>query len=137
MKKELPKAGDVFTVEFPFLRDEYDDGETCSQTWKPGGNVVENYIGRLYAQCHGKGHQELTVVSVHQPPGFPTRVFYTRKWIDPDGKKWGKNALRIKTADAFRRTATRYAYEMVIVTPEAEPAPPPLINANEVADYLL
>lgn len=119
MKTGLPNAGDVFTVVYPFSRDLYDDGDPDSGgpslTWKPGGDVLEDYRGRMFTRCHGEGNQEITVVSVHQPPGFPTRVFYTRKWIDPDGQRFGKNKLLIATADKFRRTVRGYAYGISVV----------------------
>lgn len=123
MKGELLKAGDVFTVAYPFRRILYDIGDDEGGirqvlSWKPGAEFAgENMFGRSVCDAHGEGQQVVTVVSVHQPGSFPTRVFFTRKWVDPDGATFGKNALKIKTADAFRRMVRSYAFQYRIVDP--------------------
>ena len=50
------------------------------------------------------------MVSTHKPGAFPTRVFYTRKWIDPQGKTFGKDALRVTTLGYFRTLTKGYRY---------------------------
>lgn len=50
----------------------------------------------------------LTVVSVHRPGRFPTRVFFTRQFVTPDGKAFGKSKLHIVTVEKFRRLSSRY-----------------------------
>jgi hypothetical protein len=50
----------------------------------------------------------LTVVETFKPGRFPTRVFYTRQFIDPDGKTFGKSRLHIVTLEKFRRISAKY-----------------------------
>lgn len=38
-------------------------------------------------------------------------MFYTRKWVDPDGVEFGKNKLHITTLATFRRRAAGYYHE--------------------------
>ncbi len=54
------------------------------------------------------GKQRLTVVGTYKPGTFPTRVFYVRKWVDPDGREFGKKACQTTTVNAF--TALRRGY---------------------------
>ena len=48
------------------------------------------------------------VVAAFKPGRFPTRIFFTRSFTDPDGKTFGKGALRISTLDKFRRLTRGY-----------------------------
>jgi len=110
------QPGEVIQVTYPFTRYVFkgydqEDGEFERPSWKPGAEYQgEDYRGRRVFVANGDGKQIITVVSVHQPGPFPTRVFFTRKWVDPDGTTFGKNALKIKTADAFRRMVRGYAF---------------------------
>jgi hypothetical protein len=52
------------------------------------------------------GRQILTVVDIYKPGRFPTRVFYTMKWVTPDGK----GGLKMTTVDAFRRRALGFMH---------------------------
>lgn len=116
MAKTEYEAGAVFEVRYPFLRTVFkgydeENGEFEQPSWKPGAEFTgEDYRGRSVYVANGEGKQIVTVVSVHQPGRFPTRVFFTRKWVTPDGVTFGKNALKIKTADAFRRMVRGYAF---------------------------
>lgn len=101
-------AGQEFKNAYPFVRDNYiafdEEGGNSTRTWNPGVSVelVSDY-GDTDILAHGEGLQILTVVDVHKPGRYPTRVFYTRTWVDPDGRKFGKNKLHIATVDKFRR----------------------------------
>ena len=121
MKTTPIKAGQVHEVRpFPFVRhvasvlnpenDEYEDVD-C---WKPGtkAEMVPPDSSQLIAE--GQGAMRLTVVGVYTPPGFPTRVFYLRQWIDPAGKEFGRRALKVCVASAFRRRANGYAHDYVL-----------------------
>lgn len=115
------KPGDVFRVKYPFLRCEVDvadsdpegQGYATIQSWKPGVEFVPSgpYGEDSEAICHAEGEMVLTVVDVHKPGKFPARVFFTRRWVRPDGKEFGKGGLHINTVPAFKRRAAGYMHE--------------------------
>lgn len=116
--------GQVFTVRYPFTRavyqepqfDEEGSSHTDVPTWKPGGYDwrEHDYSDRLAAVADGAGELQLTVISVHQPGRYPTRVFFTRKWKSPDGKLFGRGKLEVVTIEKFRRTAAGYMHPWVV-----------------------
>lgn len=125
-KRVLPEIGSVHEVPYPFLRCTFtsadEDGPFEAPSWKPGAEYGEDYCGRQRHVANGMGFQIVTVVGVYQPGRFPTRVFYTRKWVDPEGNTFGKNALKIKTVDAFERLIKGYAFALRIDDiPKPEP----------------
>lgn len=105
------KAGQEFRVVYPFIRDTYtefdEDGGTERPTWRPGCRYETcGYHGdESEAVADGDGTQVLTVIDVHKPGKYPTRVFYTVVWVDPDGRQFGKGRLHIATVEKFRRRA--------------------------------
>lgn len=111
----LPVEGEKFQVVYPFTYDPtplgYDlDGAPMDEgRWKPG--VLWRISGPegSDAYAHGTGMQILTVVGVFKPGRYPTRVFYTQSWIDPDGRKFGKNACRVMPLEKFRRRIRGYS----------------------------
>lgn len=104
--------GSTFDFPYPFVKELYDDGDPDggpSLSWRPGVRFESRVIrgdgefDEVYdAVADAVGRQKLTVVSVHKPGQFPTRVFYTRKWIDPIGREFGKGKLHIKSLASFR-----------------------------------
>ena len=119
MQRDRPNAGDVFTVVYPFVRAPFewfdDEGPVTLKSWKPGINIEADgdcYGPDIFADSEGE--MVLTVVDVFKPGRFPTRVFYTRQFVDPDGKRFGKAKLQIATLEKFRRISTRYqvAYDV-------------------------
>lgn len=108
MPLPIPNSGDVFEVEYPFVRVTYEafdeEGTQTLLTWKPGCQY--EYIGpegETEAVYDGMGKQVLTVVDTFKPGHYPMRVFYTRKWIAPDGREFGRSNLRICTLEKFNR----------------------------------
>jgi len=107
-------AGDVIRVPYPFYWGEYEaldeGGPHKVKTWMPG--TYAEFVGPDSAEdfADGMGEMVLTVVSVHKPGRFPTRVFYTRQWIDPSGNSFGKNNCRITTSQQFKRMAKGYLF---------------------------
>lgn len=103
------EPGTAFRVQFPFFLtvgtavDE--NGPYDFPSWRPGSEPDEDG-----AHYHGEGFMVLTVVSVHKPGKYPPRVFYTRKWIDPQGKEFGKDNLRVTSQGNFRRLVQGYRY---------------------------
>lgn len=116
------KAGDVFRVKYPFVLERvslpaYDEegrGSYEADSWRPGISTDVDDGGNPSYALDGHGEMVLTVVDVFRPGKFPTRVFYTRSWIDPKGHAFGKGALRITTAANFTklRRGYRYPYAM-------------------------
>jgi len=111
----IPNEGDKFEVVYPFVYDAEPMGyEPCGAPtdegrWKPGIIWKPTAPNDQAAFAHGVGNQILTVVGVHKPGRFQTRVFYTQSWIDPDGRKFGKNACRVMTLEKFRRRVRGFA----------------------------
>ncbi len=107
-----PSAGSSHIVRYPFVRDKYEewaeDGSALRETWSPG--VVFEWISPEDTApfADAEGQMILSVVDVFKPGKFPTRVFYTRQFIDPDGKIFGNTRLHICTLEKFRRIASRY-----------------------------
>jgi hypothetical protein len=72
--------------------------------WIPGfvREALDN--GGEYKWFNGYGHVTYTVVSFHSlPRPYPDRVFYTRKFTNPDGVEFGKSKLLIRTAGRFKQ----------------------------------
>lgn len=138
--KLLPKAGDVFTVIYPFIHDTVSlfDGEDYADmpTWKPG--VKFEWIGPedTGAMADAEGKMILVVEDVLKPGRFPWRVFFTRKYVNPDGKEFGKSRLHIVTLEKFRRIASGYRYPYGIGEPYEGDARP-VQFARETLERLL
>lgn len=62
----------------------------------------------------------LTVIDHFKPGRFPARVFFTRRWVTPDGKEFGKGKLHIATIPAFKRRATAYMHEYELRAKESQ-----------------
>jgi hypothetical protein len=114
-----PVAGDIYTAPYPFVRDTYVkyEAETTdlveAPTWKPGA-VLESvgpYHEEVAAVADGVGSVIYTVIDIHKPGRFPTRVFYTRQWVTPEGKMFGKVKLHIDTMEKFRRLVRGYRFD--------------------------
>lgn len=107
----IPEPEQVFNVAYPFVIDPEREAEF---KWKPGirmelrGNT-QFHVEDMLADAIGQ--QILTVVAVFKPGKYPTRVFFTRKWRDPSGKVFGKNALRITSLTAFMALTRGYRHE--------------------------
>jgi len=80
------------------------------EQWKPGITYTQEspyQDGEAY--CEGEGFMVITEISRHKlPRPYPTRVFFTRKWIDPDGKKFGSNKLNIISLGTFNKIIKGY-----------------------------
>jgi len=104
-----------YEVRCPFVRTTYgeqdEDGVSEVPSWRPGVNwqQVGPYDSEPYHD--GLGSVIYTVVDLHRlPRPYPARVFFTRKWVSPDGHRFGKNRLHIMTLDAFRRRLQSYKF---------------------------
>ena len=126
MRDEILPGAEI-EVGHPFVRDKFDphhgDGDGEIDCWKPGHRNELVYPDDSIAVYDGMGTQILTVVSLHKPGKYPTRVFYTRKWRDPDGTMFGKGALRMTTLPAFRRVIAGYRVDISPSSDLALPEP--------------
>ena len=118
---EKIKPEQTYTVSgYPFVR--YvaslvgDDGCYQTEGWRPGCTREEDDPGEPGYQAwvyvaDGTGSMVLDVVAIFKPGRFPERVFYTRRWIDPDGHEFGQTGkLRIATTGQFRRLLKGYRH---------------------------
>lgn len=131
------KIGAVIEVAHPFIRDTYtewdSDGPCEMKTWRPGTRGEPCGPEDFEMVAEGIGTQIITVVSTHKPGRFPERVFFTRKWRDPNGREFGKGKLHITVAQAFRRLIKGYRHEYRVIEPRPEPEPMRRLPRAEVA----
>lgn len=115
-------SGQEFEVVYPFIRDTVSlisegDGTwdiADVETWRPGTRNEADGPEGVLVMADGLGRMVVTVVSTHKPGHYPLRVFYTRRWVDPDGKSFGKPACRVKTLGAFSNMAGGFRYDFVL-----------------------
>lgn len=118
-------VGQVIEVpNYPFVRESFEkpiwDGEQGSveiiEGWKPGCKVeADDPFGGSSFCADETGTMILSVVSLHKPGRYQTRVFFTRQWRDPDGKVFGVQKLRVTTEQAFKRMARGYRHDFETV----------------------
>lgn len=117
----IPSAGDQFTIDYPFIRDTYQalgsEGFSDEQTWRPGVRFESVGPEDCGSVADALGSATFTVVAAYKPGRFPTRVFFTRRFRDPDGREFGKSKLHIVTLDKFRRLARGYQHPFGIGAP--------------------
>lgn len=114
--------GDVFKIAHPFVREDFNGPDGLVKTWKPGTRQETPDDVNFFTIADGEGLQVLTVVSLHRPGSYPTRVFYTRKWIDPSGGEFGKRDLHCKGVSAFRQIIKGYRWPYEVEPIEAKGA---------------
>lgn len=110
----------TISVPYPFVRvtKQVAVENDCAEVecWAPGVEIEARQYDDHVNVAHGMGRMLLTVISRHRPaPRYPERVFYTRKWADPDGREFGKGGLRIATAVQFERLCAGYRHEFELV----------------------
>lgn len=119
-------AGQQHRAQYPFVRTTYDalpdDADGVPQerpTWRPGveHENLSQYSEWTYAD--GMGAVEYVVIGVFKPGSYPARVFYTRTWVDPDGKRFGNQKLRITTMQNFRTLIKGYRHDYEMKQQEA------------------
>lgn len=108
-------VGSVFEVDCPFIRapfESYDeDGPYRILSWRPGAiwEVYGPYGDDAALRAHGMGKVRYKVIAVcPMPRPYPTRVFFTRKWTNPDGRTFGTSKLHVMTREAFKRRTVSY-----------------------------
>lgn len=120
-------CGQECRAPYPFIRTVYDappdDPEGTKPveiaTWRPG---VEHENTSQYSEityADAMGEVVFTIIGVFKPGGYPERVFYLRNWIDPDGKRFGRNNLRMTTTQNFRNLIKGYRHDFEMSDYEA------------------
>ena len=110
-------AGQTIEVSnYPFVRtvfEGYDiDGPYSDIGWRPGCDRDTGDDGQCDYAADGLGSMLIEVVQVVPlPGGFMPRVFYVRKWRDPDGKVFGKRRCLVTTTSALAKLAKGYRHD--------------------------
>ena len=112
------ESGAEFEVDFPFylgIHVRHDiEGSWPDETWIPGCKSEFLPPDDTELVANGVGKMILSVVDIHKPGKYPERVFYTRRWIDPEGNEFGSSKLHITTTPTFKRRADSYYHEFRI-----------------------
>lgn len=120
IKRQIPESGEVYQVPYPFVRDSTtvwdEEGSSTEPTWKPGTRFIAYGQDDQEAVADGMGKQILTIIDTFKPGDWPRRVFYMRRWADPDGKEFGKDRCRVTTIHAFRSLVNGYRHPFRIFT---------------------
>jgi hypothetical protein len=111
------EAGMVFERDHPFtyVTENSHDPELAWERWRPGAwKQLDISPEDVIACANAVGKVRFTVVSIHQPPGYQTRVFYKRQFFMPDGKAYASGSLRNCIISKFRRDIREFpfAYEV-------------------------
>ncbi len=105
----------IHRVAYPFVLEVFSepssDGLADKLSWRPGIRYQDAGDLRPEGLADGTGWQIIQEIARIKPGRFPERVFYTREWITPDGKRFGKGGLRVAVASKFRRLTSGYAIE--------------------------
>jgi hypothetical protein len=113
-----PTYGPHFVVRYPFINDIYetvkDDGPVKVHSWRPGVRFEPVGPEDNEAVADGEGNMILTVVASFKPGHFPERVFFTRRFVSPDGQEFGNHKLHIVTAEKFRRMVKGYQFSYLL-----------------------
>lgn len=133
------EIGKTYSVRYPFVLEDVDlppDDPEATQmatvkSWRPGVEWEQDEWG-TYGVAEAIGEMLLTVIDVHKPGRFPTRVFYTRQWKDPNGRVFGKHGLRITTLDAFKRRMRGYMHNYYLGGTEHAPQRPLSAGSGEL-----
>ena len=110
-----------YRVKFPFIQDEYSglmDGEFVEavKIWRPGTRCEHGdykYSDEQWV-ADGEGYMVLEVLGTFKPGRFPERTFYLRRFIDPAGRQFGKEKVRVIASTAFKRMLKGYRYPYLL-----------------------
>lgn len=134
--------GAEIEVPHPFIRDTFRgfdaDGPFEQGTWRPGTRFEQCAPDDYEAVADAIGQQIATIVGLYKPGRFPARVFFTRRWRDPNGREFGKGKLRILTIGCFRQLVRGYRHEFRLLEPKLEmPRTKPIDRESRIANVAL
>ena len=113
-------VGQTITVKFPFyveqiVKHEISGESYPEEAWVPGCKDEFVYPDDSELVANGVGEMILDVVDIHKPGTYPERVFYTRRWVDPDGNEFSSGRLQITTIPTFKKRAAGYYYPYRVI----------------------
>lgn len=111
------EPGMVFERRHPFTLCVENRGDPDFETerWRPGAwNSVQTGPDDAIASANAEGLVRFIVVSIHQPPGYPTRVFFKRQFFMPDGTAYRPGMLRNCVLSKFRRDIKDFPFEYTV-----------------------
>ena len=111
---------DEITVVYPFIKAPVtlmdDEGQFTMLSWRPGTLEPKKreyleHSDDYYRIAHSEGHMLVRyILSVQMPKPYVNRVFYVRRWRDPDGKEFGKRDLRVCTVRRYDDMVRGYRF---------------------------
>lgn len=103
--------------------------------WKPGVRFDDGGED-CEAVADGIGAMLLTEIGRYTPPGYRSRVFYTRQFVLPSGEAVGKPKLKVMGATGFTHLCRgwRYSYEVVDDRANVEMEPDVYPDMEDLAD---
>ena len=108
------QPGEVFERDQPFtiVVENKGDPERETERWRPGAWDTK-YIppDSAVALANGVGRVRFTVVSIHRPPGYPMRVFFTRQFFMPDGIPYASSRLKNCIASKFAKDIEKFPFD--------------------------
>lgn len=109
----------IHEIAFPFILEEYDgikDGEEFKgESWRPGTRMCRGDEWEVWSEADAMGKMVLEVVSMHKPGKYPERTFYLRSFIDPTGRKFGKQKMRVISSAGFKAMLRGYRHPYDVV----------------------
>jgi len=90
----------VHEIVHPFCRIGYVDG---TRHWTIGCEIED---GTWY--CQGEGLKIIEEISRYTPPRYGEKVFFTVRYIDPDGNDTSRKKLKMLGAKAFERRVSGF-----------------------------
>lgn len=106
------EKGKTISVKYPFhverrwIFNEIEGKNQLRCTFVPG--LIKDEVYGV--TVHGFGYAEFNIVKIVSPGSrYPARVFYTTQYIDPTGKRFGKNKLRVAVKYILERKIERIA----------------------------
>lgn len=116
-----PAIGAYYEIGYPFIRSAEDD----RYPWQPGCRWPErrtvHYLDEPVGECDAMGMMIINVKGVYTPPGYPTRVFFTREFAAPDGERFGKPTLRCYAIGAFTHLTNGFKHRFELAQSLPEP----------------
>ena len=108
--------GQRIRVEFPFYMGAHERRDACGdiysdELWIPGCRNEPLPPDDSEFVADAMGVMILGIIDIHKPGKYPERVFYTRRWIDPEGNEFGAGKLHITTTATFKKRARGYYSE--------------------------
>ncbi|MGR9413118.1 hypothetical protein [Rhizobium leguminosarum] len=112
-------AGAVFERKHPFTWVEArqsDDPADVIERWRPGAwETTLIPPDDACAACHGEGTVKYTVISVHKPARYQTRVFFTRHFCDPEGGWYAPNKLHHRVMTKFLSEIEEFGFRYEVI----------------------